>query len=289
MADIYVVRVFPDSPEGGNPAPTVLDAEALDSEAMRGIAARDGHESGFVLPASPGSTADFRFRFFVPRHEMEMCGHATIGALWLLRRQGRIGAGTFCIETLSGIVYGIVPDDGPISISQPAGVVEALTEADAEAVCDVLGIGAEDLAEPLLLNARTSRIKTLVALKDPGRLHGLAPDFSRMDAVCGGIGSTGLYPFAKSSRPGAFHARQFPRASGYPEDAATGIAASALAFGLLHWNMVPLDREVRVLQGEAMGLASAISVSFEQENGKATRCWISGDCRIDETFAALES
>ena len=200
MADIYVVRVFPDSPEGGNPAPTVLDAEALDSEAMRGIAARYGHESGFVLPASPGSTADFRFRFFVPRHEMEMCGHATIGALWLLRRQGRIGAGTFCIETLSGIVYGIVPDDGPISISQPAGVVEALTEADAEAVCDVLGIGAEDLAEPLLLNARTSRVKTLVALKDPGRLHGLAPDFSRMDAVCGGIGSTGLYPFAKSSR-----------------------------------------------------------------------------------------
>ena len=289
MTDIDVVRVFPDSPEGGNPAPIMLDAEDLDSEAMRGIAARYGHESGFVLPASPGSGADLRIRFFVPRHEMEMCGHAMIGALWLLRKCGRIGAGTFRIETLSGTVSGVVPDEGPISISQPVGVVEPLTGAGAEAVCDVLGIGAEDLAEPLLLNARTSRTKTLVALKDPGRLHKLAPDFARMEAVCGEIDSTGLYPFAKSSRHGCFHARQFPRASGYPEDAATGIAASALAFGLLHWNMVPLEDAVRVFQGEAMGLASAISVSFERENGAATGCWISGDCRIDEAFASVES
>jgi len=289
MTDIDVVRVFPDSPEGGNPAPIVLDAEELDSEAMRGIASRYGHESGFVLPASPGSEADFRFRFFVPRHEMEMCGHATIGALWLLRNRGRIGAGTVCIETLSGTVSGIVPAEGPIAISQPAGVIEPLTGAGAEAVCDVLGIGPEDLAEPTPVNAWTSRIKTLVALKDPGRLHGLSPDFSRMEAVCGEIGSTGLYPFAKSSRPGCFHARQFPRASGYPEDAATGIAASALASGLLHWNMVPLEDAVRVFQGEAMGLASAISVSFERENGVATGCWISGDCRIDETFASVQS
>ena len=35
-----------------------------------------------------------------------------------------------------------------------------------------------------------------------------------------------------------FDARQFPRASGYPEDAATGIAASALSFGLLDNGMV---------------------------------------------------
>ena len=49
----------------------------MSAEDMRQIAERFGHESGFVLPPDPASGADYRFRFFVPRHEMEMCGHAT--------------------------------------------------------------------------------------------------------------------------------------------------------------------------------------------------------------------
>jgi PhzF family phenazine biosynthesis protein len=46
------------------------------------IAQTYGHESGFVLPPL-GSGCDFEFRFWVPNHEMVMCGHATVGAVWL--------------------------------------------------------------------------------------------------------------------------------------------------------------------------------------------------------------
>ena len=82
--------MFPNSEEGGNPVPTVLKAAGLSDDEMKEIAGKYGLESGFVLPPDPQCQADYRFRFFVPEHEMEMCGHATIGALWLLRDHGKI-------------------------------------------------------------------------------------------------------------------------------------------------------------------------------------------------------
>jgi PhzF family phenazine biosynthesis protein len=71
--DVRVVRVFADGAGGGNPVPIVLEADGWSDEAMREVARSSGHESGFVLSPPPGSPAGFRFRFWVPEHEMEMC------------------------------------------------------------------------------------------------------------------------------------------------------------------------------------------------------------------------
>jgi len=91
MTAIEFVDVFTLDGAGGNPCPIVLDARGMSSADMQEVARRYGHESGFVLQAD-NEVHDFRFRFFVPGHEMEMCGHATIGALWLLYRQGQLSA-----------------------------------------------------------------------------------------------------------------------------------------------------------------------------------------------------
>ena len=119
-----LLSVFPAGPGGGNPCPVVLDARGMDAEAMQGLAATYGHESGFVLPPEDPGTADFRFRFFVPGHEMEMCGHATLGAAWLLRIQGRATSPVLRIETLSGPVRAIFgPDCGSAWNRNPVGGV----------------------------------------------------------------------------------------------------------------------------------------------------------------------
>ena len=89
MSEVEVVRVFTCDGAGGNPCPVFAEANALDADAMQAVARRYGHESGFVL--SPADDAhELAFRFFVPNHEMEMCAHATIGALWVLARRGRL-------------------------------------------------------------------------------------------------------------------------------------------------------------------------------------------------------
>ena len=55
---------------------------------MQAAAAAFGHETCFVLAptsAAEGEAgADVRLRYFVPRHEMEMCVHATVAASVLL-------------------------------------------------------------------------------------------------------------------------------------------------------------------------------------------------------------
>ena len=223
---------------------------------MQELAASYGHESGFVLPPEDPSSADVRFRFFVPQHEMEMCGHATLGAAWLLRARGHASGPLLRIQTLSGPVRAYFAADGTVEISQPQGQVTPVSDIDP--VLTALGIEHADLLSGFqVLNATTSRVKTLVPVANLACLHGLAPDTAQVRAACEAIGSTGLYPWC----PGVddiVHARQFPRSSGYLEDAATGIAASALFYGL----GAPA-KGLAIRQGEAMGRPSEIQVRLD--------------------------
>lgn len=106
-----------------------------------------------------------------------------------------------------------------------------------------------------------------------------------MEELCEKIGSTGLYPYAAHDREGQiFDARQFPKSSGYPEDAATGIAAAALSFGLLaNGEVESSERLITIRQGRAMGRPSQISVRFRLENGRPAGCWLGGSVRMEET------
>ncbi|WP_221621881.1 PhzF family phenazine biosynthesis isomerase [Variovorax sp. KBW07] len=275
------IRVFvgPDKAIGGNPAPVWLDADALSTEQMQEHTRLSGHESVFVLkPSTPAHR--LRMRYFVPKHEMEMCGHATVGALWLLHRRGEWDGTPIAIETLSGTVTGRRVD-GTVQISQPRATVQAVTQQPlVEEIAQCLGINVGQIAGPVL-NAATSRVKTLVRLADTAQLHALRVDFARVESLCERLGSTGLYPYALSrdeaDKPGTVSARQFPKSSGYPEDAATGIAAAALAWGLRHLGLVGDGAlSVTVRQGEAMGSPSAIHVGLPSEAMAQEGCWVGG-------------
>jgi PhzF family phenazine biosynthesis protein len=283
-ADVHVVDVFADGPGGGNPAPIALDARAMTEEGMQAVARHFGHESAFVIEAPQGSGCDLGLRFWVPNHEMSMCGHATVGAVWLLDRLGRLPAKPLRIWTASGIVEAVVTGAGAarqVAISQPCGVVEPVPEGSEAEILSVLGIAPGDLAPMPIRNAATSRIKTLIPLASVAHLDALQPDLSRMESLCAAIGSTGLYPYAASDASGQrYDARQFPKSSGYPEDAATGIAAAALAFGLLAQGQLVPERPVIVRQGRAMGRPSRIEVRFREEAGQVSGCWLGGAGRV---------
>ncbi|NYZ61559.1 PhzF family phenazine biosynthesis protein [Luteimonas deserti] len=282
---IHLVHVFCAGPNGGNPAPIVLDARGMSDDAMRDVAREHRHESGFVLPPPDGSDADLAMRFWVPNHEMEMCGHVTVGAVWLLERHGRLSKDRLRIHTPSGMVEALINRAGDaevaVEISQPVGHVETLACPDLRSeIASLLDIEPAALGDGPIQNARTSRVKTLVPISSIGALDALRPDFSRVATLCERLGSTGLYPYAVGADPGIVDARQFPKASGYPEDAATGIAAAALAFGLREQDLLPPTlAALRVRQGRAMGHPSEISIRFEHTHSDVTGCWIGGVVR----------
>jgi PhzF family phenazine biosynthesis protein len=285
---VQLVSVFAAGPGGGNPAPIVIDATGMSDAEMQQIARTHGHESGFVFPAPPDSGCDFEFRFWVPNHEMSMCGHATVGAVWLLDHAGKLPRERLAVWTKSGRVEARIDKrdahGADVEISQPAGLIEPLPDADnaTAEILDILGITSDQLAPFPIHNASTSRVKTLIPLASVAELDRLQPDFTRVEALCERIGSTGLYPYAPfDGARQIFDARQFPKASGYPEDAATGIAAAALAFGLLANGMVEgSERPITIRQGRAMQRPSEISVRFRLDQGRPNGCWLGGAVRF---------
>ncbi len=276
MADVHVVTVFAAAPGGGNPAPIVLDAADMTDAAMQHVARTHGLECAFVVdPADTGCPV--ALRFWVPHHEMSMCGHATLGAVWLLHQQGQLPSSTeLSVHTPSGRVRARIAKDGSVTISQP--VAHLQTIQDPTDILEALGLTRADLAEHPVRNSTTSRTKTLVPVRDVATLDGLRPQLDGIEDACDGAGSTGLYPYAPSGGR-QVDARQFPRSSGYPEDPATGIAATALAFGLLAdgW-LTAVEHPLTIRQGRAMNRPSTITVHFDTDTdtGRVTGCWLGG-------------
>jgi trans-2,3-dihydro-3-hydroxyanthranilate isomerase len=284
-APISFVRVFPAGEGGGNPAPVVLDANHLSADEMMAVARAYGHESAFVCTPHD-SNHTFRFRFFVPHHEMEMCGHATLGALWLLRRSGGWTSRLATVETISGLVTArFDADTQRIEVSQPQGTVRTVDDRDLIAhTLDVLNLRQDDLLSLDIVNATTSRTKTLVPVASVERLHRIRPNLENVQALCDALDSTGLYPFAvDSAHPLCLHARQFPRSSGYPEDAATGIAAAATLYGAHYYGLLCDGATgITVMQGFSMGKPSCIHVEFRDPHELNSGCWISGAVELTE-------
>lgn len=278
---VYCVNVFTYQGTGGNLVPIVMDAVGMTDDEMREIARVYQRESAFVLPAPRDVHADFELKFFVPEHEMEMCGHATVGTAWILRHLSLVSAQSVKFLTKSGIIESMWLKESPqtIAVSQPAGSVELVTdERLVRELSSVLDVTASDSSVTTVQNACTSRTKTAIHMNSERVLNSLTPKFMLVKGICGKLGSTGLYPYAlvrNESTELVAEARQFPKASGYPEDAATGIAAAALAYALAQDGQLMRSQRLVVRQGRAMGFLSEIMVQLNNDG-----CWISGACTL---------
>lgn len=81
---IYQVDAFTDRVFGGNPAAVVPLASWLDEETMQAVAAENNlSETAFFVREPEG----YRIRWFTPVAEIDLCGHATLAAAWVLFRE----------------------------------------------------------------------------------------------------------------------------------------------------------------------------------------------------------
>ena len=293
MASITVpviyTRVFGAAPEGGNPCPVVGEADALTTEQMQGLAAQFGVETAFIL--SPQHTdADLRLRYFVPRHEMEMCVHATVGVVTVLARQHCLPSSLVKIETPLGVLPVHWRQEGKdiwVTVEQfpPTFAPERPSSAE---VAAVLGTAVEAINQAVgpIQSVSVSRAKLMVPLVDVAALDSCAPDAEQVGRLCERYQTTGLYPFTLKTRSAErqVEARQFPKQAGYLEDAATGVAAAALAAYLARYSVfgAPSDgwHSFAVGQGEAMGQPSLLRAEALVEAGQVTQTRVTGQARI---------
>lgn len=290
-ASLHIIRttVFALGDLGGNPCPIVLGADALSSVQMQYLATQFGSETAFVLkPADAG--ADLRLRYFVPRHEMEMCGHATVGTVAVLAERGQFRTSPVKVETPMGVLgveWRRHADGIRVTFEQFAPTFSE-QQPDPTAVAATLRIPVEALALKVgpIQSVSVSRAKLIVPVRDRAALDHLQPDFERLWALCDQYETTGFYPFTRGGDKDAGHAqaRQFPKRAGYNEDPATGVAACALAAYFVQYGVFGEKREgwhnFTVEQGHAMGRPSIIEVGAKVEHGRIVATRMSGYARV---------
>ncbi len=115
------MNAFTDKPFTGNPAGVVLDADTLTDQQMQLIAPQLNSISETVfISAASNPSADLSLRYFTSTTEVNLCGHATISALFALSASGRLNGANerrmLRAETQAGILgLGIEFTDGKLT------------------------------------------------------------------------------------------------------------------------------------------------------------------------------
>lgn len=209
---LFQVDAFTDLPFTGNPAAVMMLREDAPVDWMLKVAQEMNlSETAFVYPK-----ADlFSLRWFTPRVEVELCGHATLSAAHVLWETGTVPPGeTIRFSTLSGVlgarrVKDVIeldfPASGLLPAQLPAGVIAAVGGA------------------PVF--SAVSGEKWLLEYGTEAEILGLKPDFHSLTRIKG----RGLIVTSRSDRAEVdFVSRYFAPWIGINEDPVTGSAHTVL-------------------------------------------------------------
>lgn len=209
----FVVDAFTDRPFAGNPAAVVpLDQWKHDRWLQNVALEMNLSETAYLVPNAAG----YDLRWFTPKVEVDLCGHATLASALALAHLGMLAdGGAVAFSTRSGILT--VGRQGPRyqlnfpikaerAAEPPPGLVESL------------GV------TPMYVGR--NQFDYLVELDSEQTLRKLGPDFKRLATVeCRGVIAT-----ARSDDPQFdFVSRFFAPTAGIDEDPVTGSAHCCLA------------------------------------------------------------
>ena len=217
---LFQVDAFSEGPFTGNPAAVVPLKHAIEAELMQKIAEENNlSETAFTMPipveaAAQGGPPTFALRWFTPTTEVELCGHATLGAAAALRAAGIVAknADTVQFSTKSGALVARYRDDGSIEIDLPAAVSTKPISASLAA--------ATERALDAPIRAMFDHRYVLAILESEDAVAQLAPSQAALRDAGKPIIAT-----APSTQPGVdFVSRFFAPTLGVPEDPVTGSA-----------------------------------------------------------------
>jgi PhzF family phenazine biosynthesis protein len=210
---IWQVDAFTDKPFAGNPAAVCVLDVPRDAAWMQSVAAEMNlSESAFVRPLESG----FELRWFTPKVEVDLCGHATLATAFTLLEIGVVSAEeSIVFHTRSGVLTAarrgdIIELDFPATpvkpCDPPPGLLEALN------------------VTPTFVGS--TKFDKFIVVDSAEAVRSLRPDFRKLAEVA----ARGVIVTAVSDMPEIdFISRFFAPSHGIDEDPVTGSAHCALA------------------------------------------------------------
>lgn len=247
---LHIVDAFSAGPFTGNPAAVcLLDAPASDEWMQKVAGEMNLSETAFVVRREEG----FELRWFTPKVEIELCGHATLASAHVLYGIGLVDPSAgIDFHTKSGLLRAL-PAGGGIELSFP--------RIDAEPI-DVPR-GAAEVFGLRPKAAYRARADLVLELSDEASVRGVRPRPAAIEA----LGFRAVAVTAEGTEHD-FVSRFFAPSVGIDEDPVTGSIHCAL--GPL-WAAKLGKTELRAFQ--ASGRGGELLVIVEAE-----RCHLLGCC-----------
>jgi PhzF family phenazine biosynthesis protein len=207
---IYQIDAFTDKLFGGNPAAIVPLQEWLPDETMLNIAAENNlAETAFYVPTESG----FHIRWFTPSVEVDLCGHATLAAAYVIFNIEKYEGQTIRFQSRSGELIVDCKEDW-LTLNFPVDLYHIAVPPPAL---------MESLSSTNLLEVYKGKTDYLVVLESEAAVRDLEFDI----IVLSTIPARGIIVTAAGDEVD-FVSRFFAPQSGIDEDPVTGSAHTTL-------------------------------------------------------------
>lgn len=231
---LFQVDAFTAVPFKGNPAGVCLLKRPVDDEWMRCVAMEMNlSETAFLLPETKG----WSLRWFTPKREVSLCGHATLASAHILYETGLLAAdATAHFYTKSGELTAVKNGDW-ITLNFPAREIEP-----GDPPPGVL----QALGNPPVVFTSLKEDRVLAELEDETAIRSLQPDFT----ILASLPVRSVMVTARADAPYDFVSRYFAPSLGVNEDPVTGSSHTYLT---PYWAKKLGKQEMFAYQSSARG------------------------------------
>jgi PhzF family phenazine biosynthesis protein len=209
---LWQVDAFTDKPFGGNPAAVCLLSESREASWMQSVAAEMNlSETAFVRSLEEG----FELRWFTPKVEVDLCGHATLASAFTLWEMGIVPVEKqIAFHTRSGVLTAS-RKQGTIFLDFPVVTVEQCEPAPE--LLDALEINPTFVGK--------TKFDRFLVVDSAETVRSLQPNYRTLAKFA----ARGVIVTAESDTPDVdFISRFFAPAVGIDEDSVTGSAHCCL-------------------------------------------------------------
>jgi PhzF family phenazine biosynthesis protein len=283
---VYHYDVFSKEHNKGNPAGVVLNGGELSVAEMQEIAWKVGfNETAFPIESD---VADFRIRFFTPGHEMNLCGHATMAAVYALMDNNIIkDKAELTIETKAGVlpvfIHAPVGGETLITMKQASPQFMSFTGSRAD-LANSLGLKETDLDPHLpILYGSTGTWTLLLPIKHLDAFHAMNPKSKCFPHIFKEMPNSSLHPFCLETYDvnADMHARHFSSPySGTIEDAVTGTASGVMGAYYVNYIRNSFEGSINLVveQGHEIGRDGRVIVQVTKNiNNESLNIQITGN------------
>ncbi|MBU1178211.1 PhzF family isomerase [Patescibacteria group bacterium] len=277
--NLYQIDSFTTEKFTGNPAGVITNAEGLKESDMQMIAREmNNSETAFIFPSN-AADHDVQVRFFTPRTEVPMCGHATIAAHYARAIENNLPTTRIIQKVKAGnLPVDIIREDNDYEIVMTQGEIEFATPFGkdiTDKICEALKITPDDLLENVPVQiVSTGHSKIMICIKSYGKLKNIEPDYAKLTDISQEVGCNGYFVFTKDTPDPKYfiNARMFGPAMGINEDPVNGSSGGALGAYLIKHQLISSEKnqlKFKVRQGFSVGRAGLVEVIMDlDKNGQ---------------------